>query len=83
MKDRWEWGRREGVYSSARSVRICRRRERVATDGVMDEEMKRASYGSLCKAKEAGLEPAKTPSRGPRREGGGKVKGAKAAGASE
>ena len=73
MEYRWERGRRESVHGSARSVRVRRPggREQVATDGVMDEEMKRASYGSLCKAKEAGLEPAKTPSRGPRREGGG------------
>ena len=81
MKDRWEVCRRDSVYGVARCIRSSG--ERVATDGVMDEEVKRTSNGSLCKAKKAGLEPAKTPSRGPRREGGGEVKGAIAAGASK
>ena len=71
------------MYSSARSVRICRRRERVATDGVMDEEMNRTSNGGLCKAKKAGLEPAKTPGRGPRMERGREGEGAIASRAAE
>ena len=65
------------MYGVAGCVRS--RWERVATDGVMGEEVKRAFDGSLGKVKKAGLEPAKTPSRGPRKEGGGKVKGAIAA----